>query len=78
MLEIERVCQNIIERIRLKSSDTKNAFMEVNTPSDGVQAKRELTFRKEAKPMLGSLFGILGEKELTIYVRFTRMEKSIF
>ena len=49
VLEIERVCQNIIERIRLKKvvDNIQNAFMEVNNSSDGVQAKRELTAERK-------------------------------
>lgn len=75
VLEIERVCQNIIERIRLKKvvDNIQNAFMEVNNSSDGVQAKRELTAERKQNwldVLLGSL-GILGKKELTIYARFT-------
>ena len=66
VLEIERVCQNIIERIRLKKvvDNIQNAFMEVNNSSDGVQAKRELTAERKQNwldVLLGSL-GILGEK----------------
>ena len=81
VLEIERVCQNIIERIRLKKvvDNIQNAFMEVNNSSDGVQAKRELTAERKQNwldVLLGSL-GILGEKGTNdIRKIYACMEKS--
>ena len=43
VLEMERVCQNIIERIKLKKvvDNIQNAFMEVSNSSDSIQGKRE-------------------------------------
>lgn len=81
VLEIERVCQNVIERMKLKKvvDNIQSAFMAVNSEDSKSQVKREVPAERKQNwldIMLGSL-GILGEKGTNdIRKIYERMEKS--
>lgn len=81
VLEIERVCQNVIERMKLKKvvDNIHSAFMAVNSEDSKSQVKREVPAGRKQNwldIMLGSL-GILGEKGTNdIRKIYERMEKS--
>lgn len=81
VLEIERVCQNVIERIKLKKvvDNIQSAFMAVNAEDTKTTDKRELPAERKQNwldVMLGSL-GILGEKGTNdIRKIYERIEKN--
>jgi response regulator receiver domain protein len=81
VLEIERVCQNIIERIKLKKvvDNIQSAFMEVSSEDAVNTVKKEVPAERKQNwldVMLGSL-GILSEKGTNdIRKIYEHMEKS--